>query len=618
MVFNWFRRQFGTSEESSQETQSDIPQVEEEQQATQEQSAAVDEDYLSWAKAAYKNIQKQQPSQQAEPTPAEPEEEPSTAATAEAITEEESASVESAVPETEVETTPVAEAATAQIADQTTETTLPEAEALPDVVSVEAQEAVAAVEAPTTETAVEPEAQTIETLTPVAEEQVAVESAVSASEAPTTETSVEPEAQTTIETVAPAAEEQVAVESEALPPAAVDAEATPAAPVPIWARSSAERQARLERLKETAIELPEPEPVRTAAQSGASGATTVEVEEIPGLAFDEGFLWSAQVLAAQGRRPEDVSVEEISWLKRLRQGLDKTRRSLINQLKAIVGQGPLNQDAVMEIEALLLQADVGIEATDYIIDTLQKKLREETLPPEQAIAYLKEILRDLLDRPYQESYSPTFVPEKDTLNIWLMTGVNGAGKTTTIGKMAHLAQKSGYHCLIGAADTFRAAAVEQVKIWGERSGTEVIANPGKNTDPAAVVFDAITAAQSRHTELLLIDTAGRLQNKKNLMEELAKIRRIIDKKAPNAKVESLLVLDATLGQNGLRQAEVFSQAAKLSGVVLTKLDSTAKGGVALAVVRELGLPIRFIGAGEGIEDLRPFSSYEFVEALLSG
>jgi fused signal recognition particle receptor len=160
--------------------------------------------------------------------------------------------------------------------------------------------------------------------------------------------------------------------------------------------------------------------------------------------------------------------------------------------------------------------------------------------------------------------------------------------------------------------------VEQVKVWGQRSGTEVIANPGKNTDPAAVVFDAIAAAQSRDVELLLVDTAGRLQNKKNLMEELAKIRRIVDKKAPNAKVESLLVLDATLGQNGLRQAEVFSQAAKLSGVVLTKLDGTAKGGVALAVVQELGLPIRFIGAGEGIEDLRPFSSYEFVEALLNG
>ena len=165
---------------------------------------------------------------------------------------------------------------------------------------------------------------------------------------------------------------------------------------------------------------------------------------------------------------------------------------------------------------------------------------------------------------------------------------------------------------------FGAAAVQQVKVWGERSNTPVIANPGQNTDPAAVVFDAIAAAKAKNTELLLVDTAGRLQNKQNLMSELAKIRRIIDKKAPDAKVESLLVLDATLGQNGLRQARVFSEAAQLSGVVLTKLDGSAKGGVALAVTQQLNLPIRFIGAGEGIEDLRPFSSYEFVEALLNG
>ncbi len=327
-------------------------------------------------------------------------------------------------------------------------------------------------------------------------------------------------------------------------------------------------------------------------------------------------MWSAEILAAQGRRPEDVSLEEITWLKKLRQGLDKTRRSIVNQLKAIVGQGPLNQAAVTEIETLLLQADVGVQATDYIINALQERLKQEALPADEAVSYLKQILRDMLDRPL-EKYSRTFIPEKDTLNIWLMTGVNGAGKTTTIGKIAHIAQKSGYKCLIGAADTFRAAAVEQVKIWGARSGIEVVANPGQNTDPAAVVFDAIAAAQSRSTELLLIDTAGRLQNKKNLMDELSKIRRIVDKKAPNAKVESLLVLDSTLGQNGLRQAEVFAEAAQLSGVVLTKLDGTAKGGIALAIVQQLGLPIRFIGAGEGIEDLRPFSSYEFVEALLS-
>jgi fused signal recognition particle receptor len=373
-------------------------------------------------------------------------------------------------------------------------------------------------------------------------------------------------------------------------------------------RAAAERQAKQEKLIASAIETEIPEIQIT---------TTAPEIEIPELVFDDGFKWSAKVLAAQGRKAEDISLEEITWLKKLRQGLDKTRRNILNQLKSIVGQGPLNQEAVNEIESLLLQADVGVEATDYIISALQKKLLAEVTPPEQAIAYLKEILRDILDAPLQNQDKPSFAPAKDTLTIWLITGVNGAGKTTTIGKISHLAQKSGYKCLIGAADTFRAAAVEQVKVWGERSGVEVIANPGKNTDPAAVVFDAIAAAQSRETELLLIDTAGRLQNKKNLMDELSKIRKIIDKKAPNAHIESLLVLDATLGQNGLRQAEVFSQAAQLSGVVLTKLDGTAKGGVALAVVQQLGLPIRFIGAGEGIEDLRPFSSYEFVEALLS-
>lgn len=357
--------------------------------------------------------------------------------------------------------------------------------------------------------------------------------------------------------------------------------------VPAWLQKSD----RLEVLKETAIE-PEKE-------------------------LDEDFLWSAQVLASQGRLPDDVSEDEFIWLKKLRQGLGKTRRNLINQLKSVVGQGPLNQEAVMEIEAMLLSADVGVEATDYIINTLQSKLKEEALPPEEAIAYLKQILQQVLDEPLKKLTKIEFEPEADKLNIWLLTGVNGAGKTTTIGKLAHLAQTSGYKCVIAAADTFRAAAVEQVKVWGERTNTPVISNQGQNTDPAAVVFDGINAAIARNANLLLIDTAGRLQNKKNLMEELAKIRRIIDKKAENAHIESLLVLDATLGQNGLKQAQVFSESAQLTGVVLTKLDGTAKGGVALAISQQLNLPIRFIGAGEGIEDLRPFSSYEFVEALLS-
>jgi fused signal recognition particle receptor len=578
MVFNWFRRQFGTSE--AQETPAESTPAEPEQQERAEKAvepesaegqSAVAEDYLSWAKAAYKNIQQQQPGETTATEETEQPEETVAAEETQAPTPPETAEVEEAsVSPTETAPPLASEEAAPPEAPETTETPVAEVTEMPAAVTPpEAPEAPE--EAPAAEVPETPPAPEVPEEAPAAE----------VPEAPQTE--------------APAAE-------------------TPAAPVPIWARQE-ERIARLERLKATAIETPAPEPVQPPPPATAPAA---DVEKVGGIAFDEEFIWSAEVLAAQGRRPEDVSVEEISWLKRLRQGLGKTRRSLVNQLKSIVGQGPLNQDAVTEIEALLLQADVGIEATDYIIETLQARLRQEALPPEQAIAYLKKILRDLLDRPCQNGYNPTFVPEKDTLNIWLITGVNGAGKTTTIGKIAHLANKSGYSSLIAAADTFRAAAVEQVKIWGERSSTEVIANPGKNTDPAAVVFDAITAAQSRHTELLLVDTAGRLQNKKNLMEELSKIRRIIDKKAADANVESLLVLDATLGQNGLRQAQVFSEAAKLSGVVLTKLDGTAKGGVALAVVQQLGLPIRFIGAGEGIEDLRPFSSYEFVEALLSG
>ncbi|MEB3332176.1 MAG: signal recognition particle-docking protein FtsY, partial [Synechococcaceae cyanobacterium] len=207
--------------------------------------------------------------------------------------------------------------------------------------------------------------------------------------------------------------------------------------------------------------------------------------------------------------------------------------------------------------------------------------------------------------------------QRDRLNVWLLVGVNGVGKTTTLGKLANLAIRSGYSCLIAAADTFRAAAVQQVTIWGERSGVPVVSNPSANADPAAVVFDAIGAARSRGSELLLVDTAGRLQTKHNLMEELSKVRRIVDRLAPEAAVESLLVLDASQGQNGLRQAMAFAGAAGLTGVVLTKLDGSARGGVALAVASEAGLPIRFVGAGEGIRDLRPFNSFEFVEALLA-
>jgi len=335
-------------------------------------------------------------------------------------------------------------------------------------------------------------------------------------------------------------------------------------------------------------------------------------------AFDDTFTWSAEVLAAQGKRIDQVSLEEIDWLSRLRQGLEKTRQGFVTQLLENLGDDPLTPEVLDGLEGTLLRADVGVKATDQVLEALRKRLNEEVVDPSEGIRFLKEQLRGILDQPIKASAHGLLAPQRDRLNVWLMVGVNGVGKTTTLGKLANLAVRSGYSCLIAAADTFRAAAVQQVQVWGDRSAVPVIANPSANADPAAVVFDAIGAAKAKGTELVLVDTAGRLQTKHNLMEELAKVRRIVDKLAPDAVVESLLVLDASQGQNGLRQAMAFAKAAGLTGVVLTKLDGSARGGVALAVASEAGLPIRFVGAGEGIRDLRPFNSFEFVEALLGG
>ena len=376
-------------------------------------------------------------------------------------------------------------------------------------------------------------------------------------------------------------------------------------------QAAAQRQQRQQDQDARALE-PEPTPTPSSAQ-------TPEVSDEPTLGdFDDDFTWSAEVLAAQGRRVDDISLEEIDWLGRLRRGLEKTRQGFVSGLLENLGDDPLTPEVLDDLETLLLRADAGVQATDQVLDALRQRMNVEVVDPAEGIRFLKEQLRGLLDAPIAASGAQLLAPERDRLNIWLMVGVNGVGKTTTLGKLANLAVRSGYSALIAAADTFRAAAVQQVQVWGERSDVPVVSNPSSNADPAAVVFDAIGAARSRGTDLLLVDTAGRLQTKHNLMEELQKVRKIIDRLAPEAKVESLLILDASQGQNGLRQAMAFAKAAGLTGVVITKLDGTARGGVALAVSSEAGLPIRFIGAGEGIRDLRPFNSYEFVEALLAG
>ncbi len=400
----------------------------------------------------------------------------------------------------------------------------------------------------------------------------------------------------------------------------VTPEAAPAAPEPeppaappvspglsLLEQAAAQRQQRLQEITAPA----EPAPAVPPAAAEADAAD-------PSLgAFDATFTWSAEVLAAQGRRAEDVSLEEIDWLGRLRRGLEKTRKGFVTQLLENLGDDPLTPAVLDDLESTLLRADVGVKATDQVLEALRRRLNEEVVDPAEGLRFLKEQLRGLLDAPIRAGDTAVLAPQRERLNVWLLVGVNGVGKTTTLGKLANLAVRSGYSCLIAAADTFRAAAVQQVSVWGERSGVAVVANPSANADPAAVVYDAIGAARSKGTELVLVDTAGRLQTKHNLMEELGKVRRTITKLAPEAVVESLLVLDASQGQNGLRQAMAFASAAGLTGVVLTKLDGSARGGVALAVASEAGLPIRFIGAGEGIRDLRPFNSFEFVEALLA-
>ena len=386
---------------------------------------------------------------------------------------------------------------------------------------------------------------------------------------------------------------------------------TPSQGLSLLEQAAAQRQQRQQDQDARALE-PELTPTPSSAQ-------TPEVSDEPTLGdFDDDFTWSAEVLAAQGRRVDDISLEEIDWLGRLRRGLEKTRQGFVSGLLENLGDDPLTPEVLDDLETLLLRADAGVQATDQVLDALRQRMNVEVVDPAEGIRFLKEQLRGLLDAPIAASGAQLLAPERDRLNIWLMVGVNGVGKTTTLGKLANLAVRSGYSALIAAADTFRAAAVQQVQVWGERSDVPVVSNPSNNADPAAVVFDAIGSARSRGTDLLLVDTAGRLQTKHNLMEELQKVRKIIDRLAPEAKVESLLILDASQGQNGLRQAMAFAEAAGLTGVVITKLDGTARGGVALAVSSEAGLPIRFIGAGEGIRDLRPFNSYEFVEALLAG
>ena len=412
----------------------------------------------------------------------------------------------------------------------------------------------------------------------------------------------------------PSAEQQPSLSQQPTAPVDVPGNA-PAPGLSLLEQAAAQRQQRQQQLEQA----PTPVAAEQVKPAPVEPQQTADQSDEPSLGeFDETFTWSAEVLAAQGVRADQITLEEIDWLGRLRQGLEKTRQGFVTGLLENLGDDPLTPEVLDDLESLLLRADAGVQATDQVLDALRRRMNEQVVDPTEGIRFLKEQLCELLDQPMRDSGVKLLAPQRDHLNVWLMVGVNGVGKTTTLGKLANLAVRSGYSAMIAAADTFRAAAVQQVQVWGDRSDVQVIANPSSNADPAAVVFDAIGAARAKGTDLVLVDTAGRLQTKHNLMEELEKIRRVVDRLAPEAHVESLLVLDASQGQNGLKQAMAFAKTVGLTGVVITKLDGTARGGVALAVASEAGLPIRFIGAGEGIRDLRPFNSFEFVEALLAG
>ena len=298
-----------------------------------------------------------------------------------------------------------------------------------------------------------------------------------------------------------------------------------------------------------------------------------------------------------------------SWRERLKASLARTRANFGGKLKTIFARGKVDDELLEDLETLLLTSDVGIEATQHLLQELAARAKRQRLDTPEAIQQaladaLLELLQPLEEALDVESHRPFII---------MVAGINGAGKTTSIGKLAKYFQSQGKTVLLAAGDTFRAAAREQLQIWGERNGVTVIAQ--ESGDPAAVIFDAIAAAKARGIDIVLADTAGRLPTQLHLMEEIAKVRRVIQKADPSGPHETLLVLDANIGQNALQQVKAFDLAIQVSGLVLTKLDGTAKGGVVAAIARQCPKPIRFIGVGESIDDLRPFIARDFVDAL---
>ena len=307
-----------------------------------------------------------------------------------------------------------------------------------------------------------------------------------------------------------------------------------------------------------------------------------------------------------------MSEEKKGFFSRLVSGLTKTRDNIVSGIDAIFsGFSHIDDDFYEELEEILVMGDIGIRATEAILEDLKKKVKENHIKePAECKEYLIESIKEQMK---VEETAYRFENEKSVL---LVIGVNGVGKTTTVGKLAGKLKSEGKKVVIAGADTFRAAAGDQLKEWANRSGVDMIGGP-EGSDPGAVVFDATQAAKSRNADVLIVDTAGRLHNKKNLMNELGKINRILEREYPDAYRETLVVLDATTGQNALVQAKEFSEVAEITGIVLTKMDGTAKGGIAVAIQSELSVPVKYIGVGETIDDLQKFNSDEFVNALFT-
>lgn len=300
-----------------------------------------------------------------------------------------------------------------------------------------------------------------------------------------------------------------------------------------------------------------------------------------------------------------------SAFDKLKKSLSKTKDNMLGKISRVVLRRKIDEDLLDEIEEILIEADVGVSATMRLIENLKEKSKEQNLTEgEEIISILKEEISLILSR----EDSVLFNESDSKPVIWLIVGVNGVGKTTTIGKLATNFSKAGKKVIIAACDTFRAAAIDQISIWAERSNVEIVKSQS-GSDPAAVAFDAAKAAHSRKADILLVDTAGRLHTKSNLMEELKKIKRVILKAVPEASVYSKLIIDGSTGQNAISQVKVFSEAVGCDGIIVTKLDGTAKGGVMIAIAEELGVPVDFIGLGESIDDLQRFDSKQFTEAL---